>query len=157
LRESRSRTFLERHRSVLRLICALPFVRMVALSGSIAHLNLEPEGDLDLFIVTRGHHVWTVTLSILLLTKILGSRRAICANFVVSDSQLTFEQQDLFTANQIVHLKPLVGEAVMSELLAANAFVGRFYPNAADASSKFDAYTRPCVGAQLAAPEATLF
>ncbi len=129
-REARSRAFLERHRSVLRLICALPFVRMVALSGSIAHLNLEPEGDLDLFIVTRGHHVWTVTLSILVLTKILGSRRAICANFVVSDSQLTFEQQDLFAANQIIHLKPLVGADVMPELFAANPFVARFYPNA---------------------------
>jgi len=27
---------------------------MVALSGSVAHLNLEGSGDLDLFIVTRG-------------------------------------------------------------------------------------------------------
>ncbi|HEV3141544.1 MAG TPA: hypothetical protein VGY57_13555 [Vicinamibacterales bacterium] len=134
-RQARSLAFLERHRSVLRLICALPFIRMVALSGSIAHLNLEPEGDLDLFIVTRGHHVWTVTLAILILTKLLRSRRAICTNFVVSDSQLAFEQQDLFTANQIIHLKPLTGESVMGELIAANPFVCRLYPNAvADAS-----------------------
>ncbi|HYM24763.1 MAG TPA: hypothetical protein VEU08_16210 [Vicinamibacterales bacterium] len=131
-REGRSRAFLERHARVLRLISGLPFVRMVALSGSIAHLNLEPEGDLDLFIVTRGHHVWTVTLSILLLTKLLGHRRTICANFVVADTELAFEQQDLFTANQIIHLKPIVGADVMDELLAANPFVGRFYPNAVD-------------------------
>jgi hypothetical protein len=48
---------------------------------------------------------------------------------VVADSQLTLEQQDLFTANQVIHLKPLVGQDVFSELLAANPFVARFYPN----------------------------
>jgi hypothetical protein len=152
-RETRSRAFLERHRRVIATICRMPFVRMAALSGSIAHLNLEEGGDLDLFIVTRGHHVWTVTLAILVLTRLLGCRREICANFVVSDSQLAFEQQDLFTANQIVHLKPLVGAEVMAELLAANPFVVRFYPNAvADVSSKLDARTGPA-GAELAPPD----
>src|SRR5436190_3243265 len=92
-REARSVAFLDRHRRVLATICRLPYVRMAALSGSIAHLNLEDGGDLDLFIVTRGHHVWTVTLAILVLTKLLGCRREICANFIVSDSELAFEQQ----------------------------------------------------------------
>ena len=132
-REARSRAFLERYRFVLRAICALPFMRMAALSGSIAHLNLEPDGDLDLFIVTRGHHVWTVTLAIVLLTKALGIRRAICTNFIVSDAQLAFDQRDLFTANQIIHLKPLVGASLMPELIAANPWVAHFYPNAVDA------------------------
>jgi len=129
-REARSRVFLDRHRSLLAMICRLPFVRMVALSGSIAHLNLEEGGDLDLFIVTRGHHVWTVTLTILVLTRLLRCRREVCANFVVSDSALAFEQPDLFTANQIIHLKPLVGGDAMAELLTANPFVARYYPNA---------------------------
>jgi len=151
-REARSRVFLDRHRRVLAMICRLPYVRMVALSGSVAHLNLEDGGDLDLFIVTRGHHVWTATLTILVLTKILGCRREICANFVVSDSELAFEQQDLFTANQIIHLKPLVGAEVMDDLLRANPFVARWYPNA-EAASKLDACTRPCAGAELAPPD----
>src|ERR1041384_3082648 len=57
-REARSRAFLARHRLVLRLVCATPYTRLVALSGSVAHLNLEPDGDLDLFIITRGPRVW---------------------------------------------------------------------------------------------------
>jgi hypothetical protein len=130
-REARSRLFLQRHRRVLAAVCRLPFVRMVALSGSIAHLNLEDGGDLDLFIVTRGHHVWTVTVTTLVLTRLLRCRRQICANFVVSDSALAFEQPDLFTANQIIHLKPLVGADVIADLLQANPFVARYYPNAA--------------------------
>ena len=72
-REARSDRFLDEHRLVLRLICALPFTRLVALSGSIAHRNLEPNGDLDLFIVTRGPRVWTVTVMLLVLTRLLRS------------------------------------------------------------------------------------
>jgi hypothetical protein len=109
----------------------MPFTRLVALSGSLAHLNLEADGDLDLFIVTRGPHVWTVTLAVLLLTKVMGRRRVICANFILADTHLTLDQQDLFTANQVIHLKPLVGADALEELVAANPFVARFYPNAA--------------------------
>jgi hypothetical protein len=130
-REARSRAFLQRYRTVLRVITALPFTRMVALSGSVAHLNLERGGDLDLFVVTRGPHVWTVTVAALLITKLLRRRRVVCVNFVVADSHLALEQQDLFTANQVIHLKPLVGAELLDDLVAANPFVRKIYPNAA--------------------------
>ena len=128
-REARSDLFLERHRVALRLICALPFVRLVALSGSIAHRNLEPDGDLDLFIVTRGPRVWMVTVMLLVLTRLLRRRRTICANFVLADSHLAVDQQDLFTANQVIHLRPLAGAELLERFRAANPFVERCYPN----------------------------
>jgi hypothetical protein len=129
-REARSRRFLHQHDGLLRLICALPFTRLVALSGSMAHLNLVPEGDLDLFIVTRGRRVWTVTVTVLLLSKLLRRRRIVCAYFVLADSHLALEPQDLFTANQVLHLKPVIGEEWLDAFFAANPFVTRFYPNA---------------------------
>jgi hypothetical protein len=128
-REQRSLAFLHQHRQLLAAICAIPYVRMVALSGSIAHLNMDDAGDLDFFIVTRGLHVWSVTVAILVLAKLLRCRDITCVNFIVSDSRLKFEQQDLFTANQTIHLKPLIGAPVLPELLHANPFVASFYPN----------------------------
>jgi hypothetical protein len=136
-RETRSRSFLRRHRAILQLVSALPYVRMVALSGSIAHLNLEGTGDLDLFIVTRGRRVWSATVATVMLAKLLRRRRIVCANFVVADTRLVLEQQDLFAASQVIHLKPLIGRDVFRELLDKNPFVFRFYPNfhAADAAT----------------------
>lgn len=128
-RETRSKAFLARHALLLRLVCAMPYVRMVALSGSVAHLNMEGTGDLDLFIVTRGQHVWSATVAVLVLAKLMRRRRIVCANFVMADSRLALEQQDLFTANQVIHLKPLVGHGLFREFVAANPFVKRFYPN----------------------------
>jgi hypothetical protein len=134
-REARSDAFLAQHQLALRLICALPFTRLVALSGSIAHRNLEPNGDLDLFLVTRGARVWTVTVLLLVLTKLLRRRRTICANFLIADSHLVLDQQDLFTANQVIHLRPLAGADLVERIRAANPFVARYYPNSAAGAS----------------------
>jgi hypothetical protein len=128
-REARSKIFLDRHRRLLSVICALPYVEMVALSGSIAHLNLEGSGDLDLFIVTKGRHVWSVTVAVVLIAKFMRRRKTTCANFVLADSALALDQQDLFTASQIIHLRPLVGDDTYRRFVAANPFVSRFYPN----------------------------
>lgn len=129
-RERASLAFLERHDLFLRLVCAMPFVRMVALSGSVAHLNLEEQGDLDLFVVTRGRHAWTVAVALVLLAKLLRCRHVVCANFVMADTRLDLGPGDLFTASQIVHLRPLIGHDVHRALVAANPFVYRCYPNA---------------------------
>lgn len=134
-REARSRAFLRRHHLLLSLVCLVPYVRMAALSGSIAHLNLEGHGDLDLFIVTRGRRVWSVTLAVVVLAKLMRRRAIVCANYVVADSRLTLDEQDLFTASQIVHLKPLVGRDVFRAFVSANPFVACFYPNFHEAGS----------------------
>ncbi len=142
LREARSRDFLRRHDRLLRVLCALPFTRLVALSGSIAHLNLESGGDLDLFIVTRGRRVWTVTVAVLLVAKLLRRRRIVCANFVVADTHLTLEQQDLFTANQVISLRPLIGAELWDRFLAANPFIARLYPNGVTPPGRVDGIGR---------------
>jgi hypothetical protein len=142
-REARSRAFLASHRRLLSLICALPFVRLVALSGSVAHLNLEASGDLDLFVMTRGRHVWSTTVAVLLLAKALRRRRTVCVNFVLADTRMELEQRDLFTASQIIHLKPLIGWDVLQQLLAANPFVARFYPNFHCADRSAVPFTQP--------------
>src|SRR5262252_3499413 len=134
-REARSHAFLRRHERMLRVLCAIPYTRLVALSGSIAHLNLEPNGDLDLFVITRGPRVWTVTVAVLLIAKLLHRRRVVCANFVVADSHLALEQQDLFTANQVIHLRPLIGADLLEAFAAANPFVQQIYPNARSATT----------------------
>lgn len=129
-REARSLAFLAEHGTLLRLVSACPFVRFVALSGSIAHLNLESGGDLDLFIVTRGPHVWSTAVFVVLLAKLMGRRRTLCANLIVADSDLRFaDDDDLYTASQLIGLKPVSGGAFLHDIIAANPFVCRHYPN----------------------------
>jgi hypothetical protein len=128
-REATSRALLSDMATPLRLVERMPFVRMVALSGSLAHLNAEADADLDLFVITAPHRVWTTTVALLAASRLLGWRKRLCLNYVVSERALWIAPADLFSANQIVHLQPLTGEKTYRKFLDANRFVSRFYPN----------------------------
>jgi hypothetical protein len=128
-REALSRELLKRDQRILSLVARLPFVRMVALSGSLAHLNAEGSADLDLFVITAPNRVWSVTVITLILAKLLGWRRRLCLNYVVSERAMQIEPQDLFSANQIIHLRPVSGHDVFARFVKSNGFVRTFYPN----------------------------
>lgn len=128
-REAASRRLLNAHGPALRFIASLPFVRMVALSGSLAHLNAARGADVDLFVITAASRVWSVTTTALVAARLLGWRRHLCLNYVISERRLSVAPEDLFTANQIVHLRPLVGANAYKRFLRANPFVARLYPN----------------------------
>ena len=134
-RETVSRDLLASNAGLLQLMARMPFVRMVAVSGSLAHLNAEPSADLDVFVITAAGRVWSVTLSILVMARLLGCRRRLCLNYVVSERALTIEPRDLFAANQIIHLKPICGRDVFGRFVAANPFVAATYPNFASGHS----------------------
>ncbi len=128
-REARTRRLVDANRWILQLVCAIPSTRLVALSGSAAFFNVDGAGAIDLFIVTRGRRIWSTALLILLTTRCLGKRKLVCTNFLISDSRLEIERRDLFSANQLVNLRPLVGRNCHRRLLAANPFATEFYPN----------------------------
>lgn len=128
-RQAASRRLLSVYGRALRFVSDLPFVRMVALSGSLAHLNADRGADVDLFVITAPGRVWGVTLTALVAARLLGWRQHLCLNYVVSERSLAVEPADLFTANQIVHLRPLMGLDVYRRFLGANDFVARLYPN----------------------------
>jgi hypothetical protein len=128
-REALSRDLLDRDQRVIALVSRMPFVRMVAVSGSLAHLNAERSADLDLFVITAPHRVWSVTLSVLIVARLLGWRKRMCLNYVISEQALRIAPADLFAANQIIHLRPIVGHDVFARLVDANPFVRKFYPN----------------------------
>ena len=128
-REAGSRQLLADLAKPMALMTAMPFVRMVALSGSLAHLNAEGEADLDLFVVTRPGRVWSVTVTALAIARLFGWRARLCLNYVVSERALMVGPADLFCANQIVYLRPVCGHSTYLAFLESNRFVERFYPN----------------------------
>ncbi len=128
-RETYSRELLERDRRVLSFVSRLPFVRMVALSGSLAHLNAEGAADLDLFVITSANRVWSVTVTMLAVARLLGWRKRLCMNYVISEQRMAIHPADLFSANQIIHLRPVFGHEVYRRFVQTNTFVADLYPN----------------------------
>jgi hypothetical protein len=129
-RERRRRTteLLDAHRSLLRLVARFPFVRLVALSGACAHDNAT-DSNVDLFLVVRRGRAWSVLLALLVLIGALGRRRTLCLNYVVDEDGLGLPERDLFTAAEIVGLRPLAGRPGYLQFIEANAWVAERFPN----------------------------
>ena len=70
-----------------------------------------------------------MTVATLALAKLRGWRKRVCMNYVVSENALSIEPRDLFSANQIIHLRPIVGRRVFQRFVEQNAFVREAYPN----------------------------
>lgn len=118
-----------------RWLARIPFVRMIAVSGSLAVDNSGPEADIDLFIITERDRLWISRLGLVLfrvLTRRLSGRFsfAACPNYLVSMSALEIEQQDLYTAHEVIQIVPLWGTQAYTQFLQANEWVRRFLPQA---------------------------
>lgn len=143
--ERRAADLLSRHRRTLERIAHLPFVRLVALSGAVAFENVHDD-DVDVFVVARRNRTWSACLLVTLLTRALGARRAICANYFLDESSLELTDRDLYTAHQLAHLKPVAGRAAHRALVGANSWVAEYFP-AAYAAARAAQVTETRVGA----------
>lgn len=125
-RERRSRDLIRRNRDELGRIAAMPFVRMVAISGSLTYGNNRATDDIDLFIVADRARVWLTFLLLVLRHKLLGKRATFCPNFIIGDGDLEIREKDFYNAQQILGLQPLSGQPLFGRFLAANSWVDRY-------------------------------
>jgi hypothetical protein len=113
-----------------RLIAHLPFVRMVAVTGSLAMENVEPQADLDYLIVTRGGRLWLARAMVILLVRWAAAQGiTICPNYFLSDASLALREQNLFTAHEMVQMYPVSGLNVYLQMRRLNAWALDYLPN----------------------------
>ena len=114
-----------------RWIARLPFVRMLAVTGSLAVNNVEAGADLDFLIVTRAGRLWLCRALILALGRLAeleGLR--ICPNYLISECSLVFSEQTLYAAHELTQMVPLSGQEVYDRIRRLNGWVDHFLPNA---------------------------
>lgn len=113
-----------------RMLGALPFVRMVALTGSLAVMNASAGADMDFMLVTRPGRLWTaraMAVSLGRLMRISGHR--ICVNLLVSEDALAWPEHDLYSAREICQMVPVTGLDVYERFREANAWTEGLLPN----------------------------
>ena len=116
------------------LLSYLPWVRLVAVSGSLAVDAAAGDSDIDLFIVSESGRVWTTRASTIALGRLVaavtGTRKvSLCPNYVVAVSALHLPERDLFTAHELAQLVPLFGQDAYRALLERNQWYRQFLPN----------------------------
>lgn len=124
------------------ILSKLPTVKLVGITGALSMGTAGKEDDIDLIIITSVDNLWITRLLSYLLLAMRGItvRRAsnkktkdkLCLNLWIDENNLSFKkQQDVYTAHEILQIKPLFTRGVVyRKLLAVNSWVGEFFPNA---------------------------
>jgi hypothetical protein len=115
-------------------IAWLPWVRLVAVSGSLAVGAPTDGADVDLFIVSADRRLWltrALTIGVVkLASRARSARRVVlCPNYVVTTSAIELTERDLFTAHELAQLVPLAGPDAYRALLDENPWYRRYLPN----------------------------
>ncbi|MFH1461248.1 MAG: hypothetical protein ABIF84_02410, partial [Patescibacteria group bacterium] len=101
-------------RRIIRLLQTIPFIRMVAVSGSLGMNNPKENSDIDLLIVTQAGRIWTCRALTTLFIHLFGQRRhgqltrnRFCLNHYLTEQSLRIPYQSLYNAQTYAHLVPL--------------------------------------------------
>lgn len=114
-------------------LARVPFVRMVAVSGSLAFDNAEATSDIDLFCITEARRLWVARLCIVPLSKLTRFFPKVfplylCPNYILARDALTLDDRTLPAAHEVVQAVPLWGRAAYDAFIQANTWVEGFLP-----------------------------
>jgi len=112
------------------LIARLPFVRMVAVTGSLAAANAEADDDIDYLIVTAKGRLWLargLTIFVVRLAKLRGL--TLCPNYMLSETALALDERDAYTARELAQMRLVSGRDVYLRMLAENGWCTELIPN----------------------------
>jgi len=130
-RGTRSRELLPSALRYGRILGILPFVRMVALTGSLAVMNVSKHADFDYMLVTAHGRVWTARAFALLFNRLVKRfGHTLCPNLIVSENALEWPLHDLYSARELYQMIPVTGIRVYRKLMETNSWAKEFLPNA---------------------------
>lgn len=114
-----------------KLIYGFPYVRAIAVSGSLSKGILNDDPDIDYFIITAADRLWISRTLLVLFKKIFlfNSYKYFCINYFIDSSHLEIEEKNLFTATELTTMIPMFGNGMKVKFFQSNQWVGSYYPN----------------------------
>ncbi|MBU4284788.1 nucleotidyltransferase domain-containing protein [Patescibacteria group bacterium] len=102
-------------KKIVKWLQFIPYIKMVAVSGSLAMYNAKKESDIDLLIVAKNKRIWTARFMATLFFQIIGERRygkktagRFCLNHYIADESLKINFPSLYNAQTYAHLVPIL-------------------------------------------------
>ena len=140
-REQEAKNKLVELEPLLRFCKFLPWVRAVAITGSVAVLQAKADDDVDLLIVTAKNRLWITRVVIIAFAEFLGkhrSRKSLaqsgwCLNLWLESDKLAVnaKTRSVYTAYEVIQAKWVLDkDSVQSWFYLTNAWVRKILPNA---------------------------
>jgi len=127
-----ARSMLRTAEKIAAFISAFPFVRGVAVSGSLSKNFADKDSDIDFFIITARNRLWIARTFLHLFKKftfLVNRQDWYCMNYFVDEDALQIREKNIFTATEVATLLPLRGISAFRDFFEANGWQRRFLPN----------------------------
>jgi len=114
-----------------KIIRSFPFVRAIAISGSLSKNIMHDDGDIDYFIITAKGRLWISRTLLVLFKKVFlfNSRKYFCVNYFVDEDNLRITDENIFTAIEIAYMLPVYNSPLINKLKDVNAWVKDYFPD----------------------------
>jgi predicted nucleotidyltransferase len=119
-------------KKVSDLLIRFPYVRGIAISGSLSKNFADENSDIDLFIITAKNKLWlarTIMHCFKKLTFLVKREHYFCMNYYIDEVDLQIHEKNIYTAIEIATLIPLHGDNVFEQFYNANAWSREYLPN----------------------------
>jgi len=114
------------------LLIKFPYVRGIAISGSLSKNFADADSDIDLFIITEKNRLWiarTLMHCFKKLTFLVNKEHLFCMNYYIDMQHLEILEKNIYTAIEVGTLIPLQGDIIFEKFYAANTWTREFLPN----------------------------
>lgn len=136
-RQAHSQPKLKRAKQAAAVLKFIPWIKLIGVTGALAMENSDEGDDIDLMIITTRRRLWLTRGLVVTFLRLVGQYRRpgkirdmICPNLMISEDGLEFPDRDLFTAHEIVQMKPIFERGnAHQRFLEANRWIEVFLPN----------------------------
>ena len=115
-----------------RFLYKFPFVRGVAISGSLSKNFADKNGDIDFFILTVSNRLWVSRTFMHLfkkLTYVFGKQHSYCMNYYLDETALEIEEKNVYTATEVKTLVPVAGSKTLEVFFEKNKWADEWLSN----------------------------
>jgi predicted nucleotidyltransferase len=119
-------------KKVSDLLIRFPYVRGIAISGSLSKNFADEDSDIDLFIITAKNKLWiarTIMHCFKKLTFLVNRQDYFCMNYYIDEEELQIREKNIYTAIEVATLIPLHGDTFFEKFYIANAWSREYLPN----------------------------
>jgi predicted nucleotidyltransferase len=118
-------------RRIAKLLSHFPFVQTVCVSGSLSKNFADQNSDIDFFIITEANRLWiarTFMHFFKKLTYLIGKQHWFCMNYFIDEKEMEIVEKNIFTAMEIITLKPMQGTDCYKRFMNANSWTKNYLP-----------------------------
>ncbi len=128
----RAYQLLNRSGRYISIVASFPFVRGIAVSGSLSKFYASENPDLDYFIITSANRLWIARTFLHLfkkLTFLSGHEHYFCMNYFIDTEALKNSSRNLYGAIETLTLLPAYNEKLIQEYVNTNRWAEDYLPN----------------------------